>query len=225
MFPHNKKVLLNSSKQGIHDILIKCTSGLTARHLQKFILLCSSFLLGRSGRVRYSLVVLLVAALLSEWEWVNTELFGSWLPELTSQRHSALISSDSEYFQICFSAVHYLKISEQRWFSSEQRWKRKFSELKIIAETALHSADFWIIENDKYWLIFTFFKIFRSTSISRHVILNFKSVYVKKWATNIYFSIFVHAKDITNTWIFRFTVTAQVTKQIWFNFSETFLCL
>ena len=58
-------------------------------------------------------------------------------PGLRSQRHSALISSDSEYFQLCFSAVHYLKISEQRWFSSEQRWKRKFSELKISAETAL----------------------------------------------------------------------------------------
>ena len=58
-------------------------------------------------------------------------------PGLTSQRHSALISSDSEYFQVCFSAVHYLKISEQRWFSSEQRWKRKFSELKISAESEL----------------------------------------------------------------------------------------
>ena len=58
-------------------------------------------------------------------------------PGLTSQRHSALISSDSEYFQVCFSAAHYLKISEQRWFSSEQRWKRKLSELKISAETAL----------------------------------------------------------------------------------------
>ena len=58
-------------------------------------------------------------------------------PGLTSQRHSALISSDSEYFQVCFSALHYLKISEQPWFSSEQRWKRKFSELKISAETAL----------------------------------------------------------------------------------------
>ena len=59
------------------------------------------------------------------------------MPGLTSQRHSALISSDSEYFQVCFSAVHYLQISEQRWFSSEQRWKRKFSELKISAETEL----------------------------------------------------------------------------------------
>ena len=72
----------------------------------------------------------------------------SYIPGLTSQRHSPLISSDSEYFQVCFSAVHYLKISEQRWFSSEQRWKRKFSEQKnqrwiravsalIFSETAL----------------------------------------------------------------------------------------
>ena len=82
------------------------------------------------------------------------------MPGLTSQRHSALISSDSEYFQVCFSAVHYLKISEQRWFSSEQLWNWKFSEQKnqrwiravsalifsetelIFSETELNSADF-----------------------------------------------------------------------------------
>ena len=92
-------------------------------------------------------------------------------PGLTSQRHSALISSDSEYFQVCFSAVHYLKISAQRWFSSEQRWKRKFSELKISAETALifsetadselNSPDFlWIVQNDDFWLLFDFFQNF-----------------------------------------------------------------
>ena len=68
-------------------------------------------------------------------------------PGLTSQRHSALISSDSEYFQVCFSAVHYLKISGQRWFSSEQRWKRKFSELKISAETALFSSETELIQS------------------------------------------------------------------------------
>ena len=67
--------------------------------------------------------------------------------QLTSQRHSALISSDSEYFQVCFSAVHHLKISEQRWFSSEQRWKRKFSELKISAETALFSSETELIQS------------------------------------------------------------------------------
>ena len=66
-------------------------------------------------------------------------------PGLTSQRHSALISCGSEYFQVCFSAVHYLKISEQRWFSSEQHWKRKFSELKISAETALFQR--WFLWN------------------------------------------------------------------------------
>ena len=66
-------------------------------------------------------------------------------PGLTSQRHSALISSDSEYFQVCFSAVHCLKISEQRWFSSEQRWKRKFSELKISGVFSVSSppADYF----------------------------------------------------------------------------------
>ena len=38
-------------------------------------------------------------------------------------RDLALISSESEEIQDYFSAIHYLKISEQRWFSSEQRWK------------------------------------------------------------------------------------------------------
>ena len=71
----------------------------------------------------------------------------TWFPGLTSQRHSALISSNSEYFQVCFSAVHYLKISEQRWFRSEQRWKRKFSELKISAETALFSSETELIQS------------------------------------------------------------------------------
>ena len=59
------------------------------------------------------------------------------LPGLTPQRHPALISCDSEYFQVRFSAAHYLKISEQRWFSSEQRWNGKYLELRISAETAL----------------------------------------------------------------------------------------
>ena len=84
---------------------------------------------------------------------------------LTSQRHSALVSSDSEYFQVCFSAVHYLKISEQRW-------KRKFSELKISgdflwkstdselnsADFLWNSSDFWIIQNDIFW----FFHVFQN---------------------------------------------------------------
>ena len=34
-------------------------------------------------------------------------------PGLTLQRYSALINSGSE-FQVCFGAVHYLKICEQR---------------------------------------------------------------------------------------------------------------
>ena len=69
------------------------------------------------------------------------------IPGWRLRDRSALISSDSEYFQVCFSAVHYLKISEQRWFSSEQRWKRKFSELKISAETALFSSETEMIQS------------------------------------------------------------------------------
>ena len=60
------------------------------------------------------------------------------VPGLTSQRHSALISSDSEYFHFCFSAVHYLKISEQRWVSAVQHWKPNVSEQR---KSALNSAD------------------------------------------------------------------------------------
>ena len=44
------------------------------------------------------------------------------------------VSSDSEMLQLWFSAVQYQKIFEKRWFSSQQRWKRKFSEPKISAE-------------------------------------------------------------------------------------------
>ena len=106
------------------------------------------------------------------WFYCLLNWTGSWLhcfwwscgvlvqPGLTSQRHSALISSDSEYFQVCFSAAHYLKISEQRWFSSEQRWfcseqrwKRKYSELKISAETALIFSKTELIQS---WTVLIF---------------------------------------------------------------------
>ena len=72
--------------QTIHGFLLKCTSGLTAHRLETFILLCSSLLLGRSETVPYSVVELLVAALLSEWEWVITELFRS--SQETAQHNS-----------------------------------------------------------------------------------------------------------------------------------------
>ena len=84
-------------------------------------------------------------------------------PGLTSLRHSALITSDSEYFQVCFSAVHYLKISEQRWFSSEQRWKQKLSELRISAvstlifsETALIQSWTALIQMNQRWTALIF---------------------------------------------------------------------
>ena len=130
---------------------------------------------------------------------------------------------------ITFSAVHYLKVSEQRWFSSEQRWKRKFSELKLSAETALFHLWFSLKHPSPEWKFLAnfslFFKIFLSTSISRHIILVSTPFYENNRATKIYFSNCVQANNIKHTWIFGFTLTAQVTKQIWFNFSRTFLRL
>ena len=72
-----------------------------------------------------------------------------WFPEVTSERHSAPISSDSEMFQFWFSANYYLKISEQHW-----KWQ--ISELKeaISSETALILDGFRM---KIFGLIFRFF--------------------------------------------------------------------
>ena len=107
-----------------------------------------------------------------------------YIPGLTSQRHSALISSDSEYFQVCFSAVQYLKICEQRWFSLKQRWTALIFELFRMTI---------------FVFFFTFFKIFLSTSISRHIIPVSSLIYEKKWETIIHFCIFEQANDPTHT--------------------------
>ena len=64
-------------------------------------------------------------------------------PGLTSQRHSVLISFDSENFQVCFSAVLYLKICEQRWFNPgvfHVLWIS--AEKRHNSETALFRADY-----------------------------------------------------------------------------------
>ena len=134
------------------------------------------------------------------------------------QRWSALIQ---KYFQVCFSAVHYLKISKQRW-------KRKFSELKISAETALFQR--WFSLKQRWFLNYS----------ERHLFVNFSlfskfSKYINFGAHNSGFQpslwkelsskyVLLHFR-ITYTGTFRFTATAQVTKQIWFNFSKTFLRL
>ena len=154
------------------------------------------------------------------------------LPWITYQIHSALINSDSEIFHFCFSAVHYLKVSEQRWFSSERNWKRKFSNLKnsavsalISSETAPNSADFWQIQNGNFCLIFQFYSkilfiIFEASQFWGTWFL-FSAQYTKSSEQQKFTcSIFLQAKDIIKTWIFGFVVTAQVTKQIWFNFSK-----
>ena len=88
---HITKELVSSSElnkliKRVLGYMLKCTSGFTAHRLETIILLCSSFLLGRSETVSYSLVALLLAALQSEWEWVSTELFPCWLE--TAQHNS-----------------------------------------------------------------------------------------------------------------------------------------
>ena len=98
------------------------------------------------------------------------------LPGLTSQRHSALISSDSGQFQICFSTVHYLKISEQRWkwnflelristeamfqrwFSLKQRWFRAEQCWYPLKQRWFSTRSEW-----QLWYVFKFFfKFYRS---------------------------------------------------------------
>ena len=95
----------------------------------------------------------------------------------------------------------------------------------ISSETALNSADFWIIQNDNLWLLFHFLQNFSKYLNFEAHNSGFQPSSRIEVSKKTYFSIFVQAKDITNTWIFGFTVTAQVTKQIWFNFSKTFLRL
>ena len=66
-------------------------------------------------------------------------------------------------FQVWFSAVHNLKISEQRWkinFSKQrnQRWAALFQRWTalIFSETVLNSADFSQIQDDIYQFSFQF---------------------------------------------------------------------
>ena len=66
----------------------------------------------------------------------SKKIFSLSYPELTSQKHSVLISFDSEMFQFWFSAVYYLKISQKRWKREFQRQKSAlvffmFSELAL----------------------------------------------------------------------------------------------
>ena len=109
-------------------------------------------------------------------------------PGLTSQRHSALINSDSEYFQVCFRAVHFLKISEQRWFLNNSEWQ-------FLVHFSL------------------FLNFLKYLNLQSH-----NSGSPRKLRE-------VNKTLLPQTWTFGLIVTAQVTKQIWFNFSKTFLCL
>ena len=161
-------------------------------------------------------------------------------------------SADQLWFRILSGLFRRCSLPENLWTALIQLWtalkteifraknQRCCSSVSLwnSADSELNSADFlwnsaeqrWFLNNSEWQFLVNFsffFKIFLTTSISRHIILVFTPVYEKKWATKIYFSIFVQNKDITHThtWIFGFIVTSQVTNQIWFTFSKTFLRL
>ena len=143
---------------------------------------------------------------------------------MKSQSFSALISSGWEKFQVCFNAVHYLKISEQ-----------PDSELKS-ADFLWNGAHFWQIQNDKNWLLFQLFEIFRNASILRHIIqiINLICEKVKNENTKIYFFNLLagrrrHKKP--NNWVFCYcpsnkTDIDQILTNIfsfsWMNFQDYF---
>ena len=105
----------------------------------------------------------------------------SFHPILTSQRQSALLSSGSEEFQFWFGAVHYLndlKTSEQRWFNSEQHWKRKLSKPKISGEQRCLRAD-------QRWFSMDSKLIIQRTSVPTIVILVFSPICEKTCTTKI----------------------------------------
>ena len=92
----------------------------TSTSTSKFQFCSDAFHSSATNRFSAKFVISLLLTLFQQFRFLqkcaHRALFLAFseLPGLTSQRHSALISSDSEYFQVCFSAVHYLKISEQR---------------------------------------------------------------------------------------------------------------
>ena len=98
-----------------------------------------------------------------EWNQKGNHLVKG-LPRLTSQRHSALISSDSEYFQVCLSAVHYLKISEtaliQLWTALKTEIFRAQNQRCISAnflwntdDSGLNSTDFLWNSDEQSWFL------------------------------------------------------------------------
>ena len=74
--------------------MLECTSRFTSHHLETFLLFCSSFLLSHSGTIRCSLVALLVAALLSKWQWVKTKMPSS--RSETTQHNSTVHRNENQ---------------------------------------------------------------------------------------------------------------------------------
>ena len=76
------------------------------------------------------------------------------------------------FFPVCLLKLFkFLKASEQHWFSSQQRWKRKFSELKISAEQRWFSVERrWFLTDSELQFLVTF-----SSFLNFFIYLNFKA--------------------------------------------------
>ena len=117
----------------------------------------------------------------------------------------SLNSAEDAIFQSYNSALL------QGYFSANFLWKSADSE-RNSANSLWNSTELrWFLrDSERQYYFFLFFsKIFRSSSISRHIFLIFSPICEKKFS----FSIFFWATDITNTkvWV---VVTAQVTKVV-----------
>ena len=117
----------------------------------------------------------------------------------------------SGLFQCC-------SLPENLWFRLEKRWKRTFSEPRISADFLWNSAEqlwFWTDSGWQSSVIFSiFFEIFRNASILSPNLrsnANNKNIVVQ----------FSHGPKVRSPKV-GFSVTAQITKLIWFNFSKPF---
>ena len=123
------------------------------------------------------------------------QLWISAVSEKTSAVSALIYSSENFRFQRCSELNQRCSEIFRQWTALKQTWK--YCESELISAECLWDVNPGSIQ----------------PSLRNEVSKKF------------YFSIFIQAKNITHTWIFGLTVTAQVTKQIWCNFSKTFFRL
>ena len=134
---------------------------------------------------------------------------------------SETFSANQLWFRILSGLFQRCSLPENLWAELIQSWTALIS-----SEAALNSVDFWIIQNGNFWFIFHFFSSFNFFEVPqfRGIWLWLSTQFAKRSEQQknscSYRPKMSHKLDF-----FGFIVTAQVTKQIWFNFSKPFLRL